>query len=165
MATRVILPSNGADRSCRFAPGDPLTITSIEAREAGLHKALTRGQAIMISLGGALGTGIFLSSGFALGYAGPGVLVSYAIAGLIAVVMVLSLSEMAVMHPTAGSFGAYAELYLNPWAGFVVRYSYWFAEVAATGFEAVVAPLLRARPIGHKAAWMKTCCMTSSPLR
>ena len=121
--------------------GDFLTITSIETREAGLHKALTRGQAIMISLGGALGTGIFLSSGFALGYAGPGVLVSYAIAGLIAVVMVLSLSEMAVMHPTAGSFGAYAELYLNPWAGFVVRYSYWFAEVAATGFEAVAAGL------------------------
>ena len=47
-----------------------MTITSIEAREAGLHKALTKGQAIMISIGGALGTTIFLSSGFALGYAG-----------------------------------------------------------------------------------------------
>ena len=120
-------------------PGGSLTITSIEAREAGLHKALTKGQAIMISIGGALGTTIFLSSGFALGYAGPGVMVSYAIAGLIAVVMVFSLSEMAVVHPTAGSFGAYAELYLNPWAGFVVRYGYWFAEVAATGFEAIAA--------------------------
>ena len=116
-----------------------MTITSIEAREAGLHKALTKGQAIMISIGGALGTTIFLSSGIALGYAGPGVLVSYAIAGLIAVVMVFSLSEMAVAHPTAGSFGAYAELYLNPWAGFVVRYTYWFAEMVATGFEAVAA--------------------------
>jgi len=116
-----------------------LTATSIETREAGLHKALTKGQAIMISIGGALGTTIFLSSGIALGYAGPGVMVSYAIAGLIAVVMVFSLSEMAVVHPTAGSFGAYAELYLNPWAGFVVRYTYWFAEMVATGFEAVAA--------------------------
>jgi L-asparagine transporter-like permease len=91
----------------------------------------------MISLGGAIGTTLFLSSGIALGYAGPSVLVSYAIAGFIAVVMVFSLSEMAVAHPAAGSFGVYAEAYLNPWAGFVVRYTYWFAQVIATGFEAV----------------------------
>jgi len=112
---------------------------SIVERESGLRRSLTRGQAIMISLGGALGTSIFLSSGIALGYAGPAVLVSFAIAGFMAVVMVLSLSEMAVMHPAAGSFGAYAEMYLNSWAGFVVRYTYWFAQVIATGFEAVAA--------------------------
>ncbi len=93
----------------------------------------------MISLGGAIGATLFLSSGIALGYAGPSVLVSYAIAGFIAVVMVFSLSEMAVAHPAAGSFGAYAEAYLNPWCGFVVRYTYWFAQVIATGFEAVAA--------------------------
>ena len=113
--------------------------SAIVEREGGLHKDLTRGQVIMISLGGAIGTSLFLSSGIALGYAGPSVLVSYAIAGFIAVVMVFSLSEMAVMHPTAGSFGTYAEIYLNPWAGFVVRYTYWFAQVIATGFEAVAA--------------------------
>jgi L-asparagine transporter-like permease len=95
----------------------------------------------MISLGGAIGTSLFLSSGIALGYAGPAVLVSFAIAGFIAVAMVFSLSEMAVTHPTAGSFGIYAETYLNPWAGFVVRYTYWFAQVIATGFEAVAAGL------------------------
>ncbi len=114
---------------------------AIVAREAGLRKELTRGQAIMISLGGAIGTSLFLSSGIALGYAGPAALVSYAIAGFIAVAMVFSLSEMAVAHPTAGSFGTYAEIYLNPWAGFVVRYTYWFAQVIATGFEAVAAGL------------------------
>ena len=112
---------------------------TVVARESGLHKGLTRSQAVMISLGGAIGTSLFLSSGIALGYAGPSVLVSYAIAGFIAVVLVFSLSEMAVMHPAAGSFGAYAETYLNPWAGFVVRYTYWFAQVIATGFEAVAA--------------------------
>jgi L-asparagine transporter-like permease len=109
------------------------------AREEGLHRELGKGQVIMISLGGAIGTTLFLSSGVALGYAGPSVLVSYAIAGFIAVVMVFSLSEMAVVHPAAGSFGTYAETYLNPWAGFVVRYTYWVAQVIATGFEAVAA--------------------------
>ena len=113
-------------------------ISTVE-REEGLHKDLSRGQIIMISLGGAIGTTLFLSSGIALGYAGPSVLVSYAIAGFIALVMVFSLSEMAVVHPAAGSFGAYAETYLNPWAGFVVRYTYWVAQVIATGFEAVAA--------------------------
>jgi amino acid transporter, AAT family len=112
---------------------------SITEREAGLHRRLTQGQTVMISLGGAIGTSLFLSSGIALGYAGPAVLLSYAIAGFIAVAMVFSLSEMAVVHPTAGSFGTYAELYLNPWAGFVIRYTYWFAQVIATGFEAVAA--------------------------
>jgi len=78
--------------------------TAIVAREGGLHKELTRAQIIMISLGGAIGTSLFLSSGIALGYAGPSVLVSYAIAGFFAVAMVLSLSEMAVMHPAAGEW-------------------------------------------------------------
>ncbi len=114
---------------------------AVTARETGLSKSLSKSQVIMISLGGAIGTSLFLSSGIALGYAGPSVLVSFAIAGFIAVAMVFSLSEMAVAHPAAGSFGVYAETYLNPWAGFVVRYTYWFAQVIATGFEAVAAGL------------------------
>jgi amino acid transporter, AAT family len=113
--------------------------TSVAEREAGLHKGLTQAQVVMIGLGGAIGTGLFMGSGIAIGYAGPSVLVSYAIAGFIAIVMVFSLSEMAVVHPSAGSFGAYAETYLNPWAGFVVRYTYWFAQVIAVGGEAVAA--------------------------
>jgi len=108
-------------------------------REAGLSKALTRAQITMIGLGGAIGTGLFMGSGIAIGYAGPAVVISYAIAAFIAVIMVLSLSEMAVMHPAAGSFGIYAETYLNPWAGFTVRYTYWFAQVIAVGGEAVAA--------------------------
>ncbi|HET9330906.1 MAG TPA: amino acid permease, partial [Steroidobacteraceae bacterium] len=69
------------------------------------------------------------------------VILSYVLAGFVALVMVFSLSEMAVVHPTAGSFGTYAETYLNPWAGFVVRYTYWIAQVIAIGGEAVAAGL------------------------
>ncbi len=109
----------------------------IAARESGLKKSLSRAQVTMIGLGGAIGTGLFAGSTLAIGYAGPAVLISYAIAGFAALVMVLSLSEMAVVHPTAGSFGVYAETYLNPWAGFIVRYTYWIAQVLAVGGEAV----------------------------
>ncbi len=93
----------------------------------------------MIGLGGAIGTGLFMGSGLAIGYAGPAVIGSFALAGFVALVMVFSLSEMAVVHPTAGSFGTYAETYLNPWAGFVVRYTYWISQVIAIGGEAVAA--------------------------
>ncbi len=125
-------------------PPSPPTNTDAEAsaiagREAGLHKELTRAQLVMIGLGGAIGTGLFMGSGLAIGYAGPAVILSYAIAAIAAVAMVFSLSEMAVVHPTAGSFGTYAEIYLNPWAGMIARYSYWMAQVIAVGGEAIAA--------------------------
>ena len=113
--------------------------SAIAGREAGLHKDLTRAQLVMIGLGGAIGTGLFMGSGLAIGYAGPAVILSYSIAAIVAVAMVFSLSEMAVMHPTAGSFGTYAEIYLNPWAGMIARYSYWMAQVIAVGGEAIAA--------------------------
>jgi len=112
---------------------------SLPASEAGLHQGLSKAQVVMIGLGGAIGTGLFAGSTIAIGYAGPGVVVSYVLAALIAVAVVFSLSEMAVAHPSAGSFGVYAEMYLNPWAGFVVRYTYWAAEIIATGGEMVAA--------------------------
>ena len=116
-----------------------LDASAIAGREAGLHKDLSRAQLVMIGLGGAIGTGLFMGSGVAIGYAGPAVILSYAIAAIAAAAMVFSLSEMAVVHPTAGSFGTYAEIYLNPWAGWIARYSYWMAQVIAVGGEAVAA--------------------------
>ena len=116
-----------------------MTDSSIDERERGLAKSLTRSQVVMMGLGGAIGTGLFMGSGIAIGYAGPAVILSYAIAGFIAFVMVFSLSEMAVVHPTAGSIGVYAEAYLGRWAGFVVRYTYWMMQIVAIGGEAIAA--------------------------
>lgn len=111
------------------------TFDSIVEREKGLRRGLGSGQMAMIAIGGAIGTGLFLGSGFAVGLAGPGVLVSYAIGALIALLLMGALAEMTVVHPTAGSFGAYAEHYVGPLAGFLVRYAYWFAVVFAIGTE------------------------------
>lgn len=105
------------------------------AREQGLRHSLTGGQMSMIAIGGAIGTGLFLGSGFAIGMAGPAVLLSYAVGGLIALLLMAALAEMTTAHPTTGSFGAYAEAYLGPWAGFLVRYAYWSCVVLAVGTE------------------------------
>ncbi len=108
---------------------------SIVEREKGLHRGLSSGQLSMIAIGGAIGTGLFLGSAFAIGFAGPSVLVSYAIGGLIALLLMGCLAEMTVAHPTSGSFGAYAEHYIGPLAGFLVRYGYWSSIVFAVGTE------------------------------
>lgn len=89
----------------------------------------------MIAIGGAIGTGLFMGSAYAIGYAGPSVLVSYAIGALITLLLMGCLAEMTVAHSTSGSFGAYAEFYISPLAGFLVRYAYWAAIVLAVGAE------------------------------
>ncbi|MBO1581013.1 amino acid permease [Bacillus sp. XF8] len=108
---------------------------SIIEREKGLQRGLSTRQLSMIAIGGAIGTGLFLGSGMAIGLAGPSVLLSYGIGAIIAFLLMGCLAEMTVAHPTSGSFGAYAEHYIGQWAGFTVRYAYWASIVAAVGTE------------------------------
>ncbi len=89
----------------------------------------------MLAIGGAIGTGLFLGSSFAIGFAGPSVILSYAIGALIALMLMRCLAEMTVAHPTSGSFGAWAEFYVSPLAGYLVRYAYWSCIVFAVGTE------------------------------
>src|SRR5260370_26896697 len=80
-----------------------LDASAIASREAGLHKDLSRSQLIMIGLGGAIGTGLFMGSGLAIGYAGPAVIVSYAIAAIAAGALFFSFSEMSRTAPASRS--------------------------------------------------------------
>ena len=89
----------------------------------------------MIAIGSAIGVGLFLGSTVTIGLAGPGVIITYLIGAAIALVMGYALAEMAVVHPLAGSFGVYAERYLSPWFGFVVRATYAFIQILAIGAE------------------------------
>ena len=93
----------------------------------------------MVGVGGSIGTGLLLGSGAAIGIAGPSVIISFVIAALIAWTVAMAMGEMASLHPAAGSFGIYAELYLSPWAGFIVRTTYWVALALAIGAEMVAA--------------------------
>ena len=111
------------------------TLQAITARERGLRRTLSSAQLSMIAIGGAVGTGLFLGSGFAISLAGPSVLLSYLIGALIALLLMGCLAEMTVAHPTTGSFGDWAAFYLSPLAGFLVRYSYWAGAVFALGTE------------------------------
>ncbi len=61
--------------------------------------------------------------------------ISYSIGALIALLLMGCLAEMSVAHPTSGSFGSWAETYVSPLAGFLVRYAYWSSIVFAVGTE------------------------------
>jgi L-asparagine transporter-like permease len=104
-----------------------------------LRPELTAGQMAMVGVGGSIGTGLLLGSGAALRIAGPAVVISYSLAALMAFAVTMALGEMSSAHPGAGSFGIYADLYLNPWAGFVSRYGYWFSIMISISAELVAA--------------------------
>src|SRR5947207_7536587 len=110
-------------------------------REAGLQHQLSAAQVAMIGLGCTIGTGLFLGSAISVKLAGPAVILSFAAGAVIALSVMWALAEMAVEHPAAGSFGLYAEMYLHPWAGFAVRYTYWLCLVMIVGSEVVAAAI------------------------
>ncbi|WP_221421507.1 amino acid permease [Brachybacterium aquaticum] len=91
----------------------------------------------MIAMGSALGTGLFLGSGEAIGIAGPAVIISFAVGSLIAATIALAMGEMASRHPVRGGFGTLAARYLSPFWGYLSRWLYWIVTVCVTGTELV----------------------------
>jgi L-asparagine transporter-like permease len=125
----------------------------IMQREQGLARQLSQRQLSMMAVGSAIGTGLFLGSAIAVRTAGPGVILTYVLGAIITLLLMACLAEMAVAHPTAGSFGIYAELYLSRWAGFAVRYTYWLAQSVAIGSEAVAAAIYTQWWFPNTATW------------
>lgn len=109
------------------------------SHEEGLRHQLSAGQMAMVAVGGSIGTGLLLGSAAALEIAGPGVILSFALAALINLTVTLALGELSSVHPAAGSFGVYGDIYLNQWAGFVSRAGYWAAIAISIGAEMVAA--------------------------
>lgn len=105
-----------------------------------LKRGLKNRHIQLIALGGAIGTGLFLGVAQTIQQAGPSALLGYAIAGLIAFLIMRQLGEMIVDEPVAGSFGYFASKYGSPMAGFVSGWNYWvmyilvsMAELSALG--------------------------------
>ena len=89
----------------------------------------------MMGLGSAIGAGLFLGTGTGIATAGPAILVSYAIAGILVVLVMRMLAEMAAALPSSGSFSTYAERGIGRWAGFTLGWVYWFTLIMVLGVE------------------------------
>ena len=108
-------------------------------QESGLRHQLSAGQMAMVAVGGSIGTGLLLGSAAAIQIAGPAVILSFALAAFICWTVTMAFGELSSVHPAAGSFGLYADLYLNPWAGFVSRAGYWIAISVSVGANLVAS--------------------------
>jgi len=96
----------------------------------------------MIALGGIIGAGIFVGSSAAINIAGPGVLLSYALGGLLVFFIMRMLGEMAHAQPGCGSFAEYAALGLGRWAAFMTGWLYWYFWVITVGVETIAGAKL-----------------------
>jgi amino acid transporter, AAT family len=105
-----------------------------------LQRGLEERHITLMSLGAAIGVGLFLGSATAIKLAGPGIILGYAFAGMIMFFIMRALGEMAIQKPVAGSFSQYARDYLGALPGFLTGWNYWFlwvvtcmAEITAAG--------------------------------
>jgi amino acid transporter, AAT family len=128
--------------------------SEVVQREAGLRRELKPHQVAMIGLGCTIGTGLFLGSAIAVKLAGPSVIVSFLLGAFVALTVMWALAEMSVEHPTAGAFGLHAEMYLHPWAGFAIRYTYWLCLVVIIGSEVVAAAIYCQYWFPNVPAWL-----------
>ena len=111
--------------------------TEMAPSSEGLHKGLKQRHLTMIAIGGVIGAGLFVGSGVVINETGPGAFLTYAFCGVLIIMVMQMLGEMAVAKPSTGSFSEYAREALGPWAGFSVAWLYWYFWVIIVGFEAV----------------------------
>lgn len=102
-----------------------------------LSRSLRSRHVQMISIGGIIGAGLFVGSSAAIAAAGPGILLSYVLAGLVILMVMRMLSEMAAATPGLGSFTEYVRLGLGNWGGFVSGWLYWYFWVLVVAIEAI----------------------------
>ena len=102
-----------------------------------LKKALNQRQLTMIAMGGVIGAGLFVGSGTVIHDTGPAAFITYALCGILIILVMRMLAEMAVANPSTGSFADYSRKALGDWAGFSVGWLYWYFWVIVVGFEAV----------------------------
>ncbi|MCX7970437.1 MAG: amino acid permease [Negativicutes bacterium] len=104
-----------------------------------LKRGMKSRHLMMLSIGGTIGTGLFVGAGQTIAQAGPlGAVIAYVAGGMVMFLVLLCLAEMAVYSPVSGSFQTYASRYISPTIGFVTGWLYWlnWAIAAAAAFTA-----------------------------
>ncbi|OKI04649.1 amino acid transporter [Streptomyces sp. CB02923] len=120
------------------AAGTPSPGDGADGREP-LSAGLKQRHLTMLGLGGVIGAGLFVGSGAGISVAGPGIVLSYLIAGALAMLIMRMLGEMSSAMPASGAFSVHAERALGRWAGFSVGWLYWFLLVVVLAVEATGA--------------------------
>ncbi|KXG10861.1 Amino-acid permease RocC [Anoxybacillus sp. P3H1B] len=121
----------------------------------GLKRELKSRHLFMIALGGVIGTGLFLGSGYTIHEAGPGgAIVAYLFGGFVMYLTMLCLGELAVSLPDAGSYQTYATKFISPSAGYVIGWLSWLNWSVTVGLELLTVSILMKRWFPDVPSWI-----------
>jgi arginine/ornithine permease len=111
-----------------------------------LTRALKSRHIFMLSLGGVIGTGLFMGSGVTINQGGPvGAILAYLVAGFLMYLVMVCLGELSVQMPVSGSFQTHATKYIGPATGFMIGWVYWMSWATTVGLEFTAAGMLMTR--------------------
>lgn len=120
-----------------------------------LKRELKSRHLFMIALGGVIGTGLFLGSGYTIHEAGPGgAIAAYLFGGFVMYLTMLSLGELAVRIPDAGSYQTYATKFISPAAGFCIGWLSWLNWSVTVGIELLTVSILMKRWFPDVPTWV-----------
>ncbi|GAA2388331.1 amino acid permease [Streptomyces glaucosporus] len=122
----------------RTAAAGTTAHTGHQTSEEGYQRGLGSRQVQMIAIGGAIGVGLFMGAGANIAKAGPGIILMYALAGVIIFFIMRALGELLLYRPVSGSFAEYAREFLGPFFGFATGWTYWMMWVV-TGMAELTA--------------------------
>lgn len=110
---------------------------------------------VMIALGGVIGSGLFVSSGYTVSQAGPlGAILAYGIGAVVAYMVMSCLGELSVRHPVSAGFHVHATRYLGPAWGFATAALYWLCWAVALGSEFTASGILMQRWFPGVPVWV-----------
>ena len=129
------------------------TEAALTAGDSDYHKGLSSRQMQMIAIGGAIGTGLFMGAGGRLAQAGPGIVISYAVCGFFAFLILRALGELVMHRPSTGSFVSYAREFYGEKAAFATGWLYWLNWVM-TSIVDITAVALYMAFFGKYVSWI-----------
>ncbi len=130
-----------------------------EQDAAALRRGLKNRHIQMIALGGAIGTGLFYGSAASISLAGPAVLLSYGIGGVIIYLIMRMMGEMAAEEPVAGAFSHFAYAYWGEFPGFLSGWNYWFLYVFVSMAELSVVGIYVNYWLPDFPQWLTSLCI------
>ncbi|WP_225833161.1 amino acid permease [Streptomyces sp. NK08204] len=121
----------------------------------GLRRTMRSRHLVMIAMGGVIGSGLFLSSGFTVSQAGPlGAVLAYLVGAFVVWLVMACLGELAVTYPVSGAFHVYASRSIGPATGFATAWLYWLTWAVALGSEFTACGLLMQRWFPGISVWV-----------
>ncbi len=137
---------NFQEQRIRTLQNEPGPTSGPAGPEGALRRTMGPRHLVMIAMGGVIGSGLFLSSGYTISQAGPlGAVIAYLVGAFVVYLVMACLGELAMAYPVSGAFHIYASRSISPATGFTTAWLYWLCWAVAIGSEFTASGLLMQR--------------------